>query len=290
MSSAAGPVLIFWQETAKPLALDIELAAAVGPSVRSWEGKIISAAGTLLPPYTMYFAPGPRIPASWPMADNILSMTRKKLILKGPTAKYGVEPLFAADGRFLAANARWVEKDWGRHYWDNASGQTSARFAAAIANGNLDLAVEVVDLVHCQPSTGNTMWQGDGLQFAVDCTREGYADDRCEFQAALTKNGPELFKDKAPSLVGDLPTDWTPPGRAVKNGFLKVEKLPGNKMRYQVRMRLSELYPLVLRPGERLRFSLLVNDNNGSTRAGWLNWSNGIGDAKDPVHYGTLIP
>ena len=54
-------------------------------------------------------------------------------------------------------------------------------------------------------------------------------------------------------------------------------------LRYLIRLKKSELYPLILKPGDNLRFSLLVNDNNGQTRVGYLHWGDGIGDSKDPV-------
>lgn len=291
MSSQAGPLLVFWQETGKPLAVDPALAAAVGNGVISWEGRQTAfSSGSVFPSHTMYFGSRPQIPASWQPAEGVLVMTRKKQTLRGPAAQYGLKPLIGGDGKFLAANAVWIERDWRKKFWEKPSGNNAARYAMAVVDGYFELAVEVVDPVHKQPASGVTMWQGDGIQFAIDTTREGYADDRCEFQAGLTLSGPQLVKEKAPSLVGDLPTDWTPPGGPVKNGFLKVEKLSGDKRLYLVRMKLSELYPLVLKPGDKLRFSLLVNDNNGQTRAGWLNWGDGIGDSKDPVLYGTLTP
>ena len=37
-----------------------------------------------------------------------------------------------------------------------------------------------------------------------------------------------------------------------------------------------------------LRFALLVNDNDGAGRKGWLEWFQGIGFAKDPTQYGPL--
>ncbi|MNI17994.1 hypothetical protein D3C73_713880 [compost metagenome] len=53
-------------------------------------------------------------------------------------------------------------------------------------------------------------------------------------------------------------------------------------------MNSSELYPYVHDPKSPLRLSVLVNDNNGSGRLGWLEWSSGIGSEKNPAQYGKV--
>ena len=40
---------------------------------------------------------------------------------------------------------------------------------------------------------------------------------------------------------------------------------------------------------ESIGFSLLVNDNDGQGRRGWMEWSSGIGNNKDPLLYGSII-
>lgn len=68
-----------------------------------------------------------------------------------------------------------------------------------------------------------------------------------------------------------------------------MEKIPGGR-RYLVRLKQSELYPLIPAVAEKLRFSLLINENDGSGRIGYHHWADGIGNGKDPVRYGTLLP
>ena len=41
-------------------------------------------------------------------------------------------------------------------------------------------------------------------------------------------------------------------------------------------------------PYDCIRFSLLVNNNDGEGRLGYLEWSSGIGNKKDPTLYGAL--
>jgi len=291
LSGDAGPVLVFWHDGSGEAALDPSLAAAVGPDVIDWEGKPVNLKpGVNLESGIMYFCRRPALPGSLKKADRILTMRRRKLALRGPAAVYGCKPLLDKSGRFLPENAVWVASGWRRRYWKTPSGKVSARYALGFHGDWIDLAVEVQDPVHNQPESGALIWKGDGIQFAFDATGKGYPEDRCEFQAALTSAGPFLFKEKSPDLAGDLPTAWTPPGGKVEYGSLNVTEPEPGRMLYLVRLRRSELYPLVSKAGDRLRFSLLVNDNNGHERAGWLGWGDGIGDAKNPVLYGTLTP
>ena len=100
-----------------------------------------------------------------------------------------------------------------------------------------------------------------------------------------------MLKLGAPPLGGDLPGDYTVPGSFVgrETALRKVEKIPGGR-RYLVRLKQSELYPLIPAVAEKLRFSLLINENDGSGRIGYHHWADGIGNGKDPVRYGTLLP
>ena len=62
----------------------------------------------------------------------------------------------------------------------------------------------------------------------------------------------------------------------------------GTATEYRIRISAGELYPFFYSRGTRLRFSILVNNNNGKERASYLEWSSGIGNEKDPVKFGTL--
>ena len=57
---------------------------------------------------------------------------------------------------------------------------------------------------------------------------------------------------------------------------------------YRLRMPVSELYPLTIPQNGTVRFSLLVNNNDGNGRAYYREWASGIGGAKSPTEYGDL--
>lgn len=63
----------------------------------------------------------------------------------------------------------------------------------------------------------------------------------------------------------------------------------GGKTVYTARFPLKELGVKEISPGSAFGFSILVNDNDGTGRKGYLHWANGIGDAKDPAEFGGVI-
>ena len=63
----------------------------------------------------------------------------------------------------------------------------------------------------------------------------------------------------------------------------------GSTTSYELRLPGFEVPPLRLAHGARLGFSLLVNDDDGAGRDGWLEWTPGIGHAKVPGAFGRLV-
>lgn len=167
-----------------------------------------------------------------------------------------------------------------------------SRFALAVADGTLQLAVETSDERPVPAADPRRLWLGDSLQFAFDTAGSGHPADCVEFALGELADGSiPVLKLGAPPLGGDLPGDYTVPGNFAgpETVLRKVEKIPGGR-RYLVRLKQSELYPLIPAAAEKLRFSLLINENDGSGRIGYHHWADGIGNGKDPVRYGTLLP
>ena len=256
-----------------------------------WEGRPVSLLDWRIEPETFYylrnFDPA-KLPGLKKDAE-VLIPNRPALKPSGPHGVYGTLPLIRKDGTFLERNARWVDSDWRTF---GSVGGNRAKFALHISGDSMQLAVDVRDPLFCQKRHGEKLFDGDSIQFAFDCENKGYADMRVEFQAGLTTTGPEVYKEFAPATDGDLPSVYTPATNLVPepNAVLRVVDIPGGK-RYLLRMKLSELYPLSFRKNMPLHFSLVVNEHDGTKRAGYLRWAHGIGDGdKDPVRYGVLRP
>ena len=65
----------------------------------------------------------------------------------------------------------------------------------------------------------------------------------------------------------------------------------GNQTIYEVAIPWEQILPTDVKPTEgfSLGFSLLINDNDGTGRRGWIEFMSGIGVAKNPAFFGELL-
>ncbi len=292
------PLLAVWNEGANPGPLTPPLAKAVQAAAAApttWEGKPWK--GTLDTVSMVYFAgvdrtalDAAKVPATallYPWQNKSGRSARFANVCKGPLS---TAPLFAKAEGPVASNAAWIGENF---VFKSANDQPqpkgfSARFAAAAGESGLDLAVEVRDPVFYQGAMRGEYYKGDSLQFALDTEGSGENAATAEFGVALTPEGPVVWKYKAAFIGGDLPTDWTPEQQPVKFARAAVEKTPGG-MLYKVHVDWGECYPYRFDAKKPMRFSLLINDNDGAGRVGWLEWSGGIGTSKDASLFGKLM-
>jgi len=207
-----------------------------------------------------------------------------------PSGVYTRKRILVDELRPQAANVMWNEKDWT--YVEILSRKAegwSARFAASIDSRALELIVEVTDRVHVQDESFPRYWEGDSVQFGLDADGTAGTGGQTEFVLALTADGPVVFKSSVASLGGGIPERWSSAGRPLEHGRARILR-EGDKTFYFVRIDASELYPYLPDTDKPVRFSILVNNNDGDGRAGFLQWSGGIGSEKDGSLYGVLNP
>ncbi len=138
------------------------------------------------------------------------------------------------------------------------------------------VAVRVTDNFFRQTYTGGDVWRGDSVQFAVDALNnksDSYDSDDSEWGLTLTPDGPQVWRWYG---SGGLPGNVL-----VESARLSVVR-QGDQTVYEAAIPLSEIKPLAPSPGAQIGFDLLVNDDDGSGRSGWIEWTPGIGYAKTP--------
>lgn len=150
----------------------------------------------------------------------------------------------------------------------------SARVTLTRVPSGLRVSIRVRDDIHSQNSAPGSEWMGDSVQFALASpTGESY-----EWTVALTAKGAVAHLDIAPN--------------GVKLGA----------MTFPMIIRRDEathetLYDLVFSAtlpggamlGNTFSSTLLVNDNDGNGRKGWVEWTPGIGRTKDPSQYQPVV-
>ena len=194
------------------------------------------------------------------------------------------------------SNINWIEDGFnyigtGAFKNDAKADGFNAKFAVSYTEKGFYLMVDVADKAFCGNDLDGIMqsyWNYDGIQFAFDTVGIGSADDRMECAAAETAGGTYFIKSTTPDFGPELITDYTKKGIPIE-GCANISDTENGKL-YKVFVPISEMYPMSYpNPYDCIRFSLLVNNNDGEGRLGYLEWSSGIGNQKDPTLYGALI-
>ncbi len=275
--SESGDVLLFWAQEGSSFVPDPALRKALGLEILDWEGR--QAALDSLRPRQVYYALKPDR-QQLPIGSNTLSAivpTAREVVLER-LANGVYAPLTAPRNQEIS------------RYVSAAKLPQTPGFAAQFAvDYNMDgllITVKVHDVKHVIHQKDLAFWEGDSVQFAIDCEGKGLIADTLEF--AVNGDG-TIYKTKAPALKGDIPAEYTDPGIPLRYGRAQVSRQNDDTV-YQIEVKRSDLYPLTWQANRPLRFSILVNNNDGDGRAGYLEWASGIGDGKAPHRYGTLYP
>ncbi len=143
---------------------------------------------------------------------------------------------------------------------------------------NLYLSAQVRDDVMAQTQTGDQIWNGDSIQFALAPGLPGEVEQWYEIGMALTPQGPQIYR-------------WNDRGK--KDGPITTAKLAIERNEqhaetiYELALPWSEIDAIV--PEDRIfSFSFLVNDNDGQGRKGYLEWGSGIGASKGPQYFNAV--
>ncbi|UKS29774.1 DNRLRE domain-containing protein [Paenibacillus sp. HWE-109] len=148
------------------------------------------------------------------------------------------------------------------------SGQIWLNFDAS----HLYLTAKIKDDSESSLSSGADIWNNDSIQFAISDGLPGENPYWHEFGISQTPAGPQIYR-------------WlAPPGTAkgaVTKGNLAVTRDEAQKLTvYELALPLSEVTPILPQKNGVISFSILVNDNDGSGRKGYIEWGGGIGDSK----------
>ncbi|MBR0458774.1 MAG: hypothetical protein IJJ26_06030, partial [Victivallales bacterium] len=163
----------------------------------------------------------------------------------------------------------------------------AADFTPRWNNGALEFDIRVKDKTHCPVGPAADVWQGDSVQLDFDLANTGERCPTVQINIGLHPNG--CLVHRACVLpADDIDPDYRV-GEAPRGVEARTER-QGEETLYHIRIQSEALHPqLRLLPGRRLGFSILVNNNDGQGRAGYLQWSSGIGSGRDSRLFGELI-
>ena len=145
----------------------------------------------------------------------------------------------------------------------------------------LYVLVEVADDKHVQTHHGSEVWQSDNIQLALDpalaswrALQEGRPAEYAEIGLSRTDLGDEAYRWL-----------WQ---ESAQPSLTFVSQRVGNTTTYEASIPWKELNATPPQPGDVSGFALLVNEDDGDGRDGWLQLYDGIGIGKDPRKFGLL--
>ncbi len=137
---------------------------------------------------------------------------------------------------------------------------------------NLYLLAELEDDIHAVPSSGGDIWNNDGIQFAIVSGVPGESKGWYEFGIADSPEGAHVHRWS--NLKGKV-------SEHVQLAKAEVIREEADKRTvYKLALPWQEIEPIKPERGGVISFSILVNDNDGNGRRGWVEWGSGIGAEK----------
>ncbi|MGN1365502.1 MAG: hypothetical protein ACI406_09060, partial [Victivallis vadensis] len=183
------------------------------------------------------------------------------------------KPDFTLDKREQVVSLTAADPAMSHRVWRNAD-DLSAKIYLGEADGAMHMLVKVTDDKHHQPYSGFEVWKGDNIQFAFQLPgQRGY----WEFGLSHLNSGKsEIMPFQAPDGFD---------GAAAAGKLKLVTTRQGTETCYDLTIPESAVGAdsALLKQG--IRFNLLVNDNDGEGRDGWMHIAPGIGENKNPDRF-----
>ena len=194
-----------------------------------------------------------------------------------PRGTFDRKPDFELNSQNQVISLTGADPALAHRVWRNAQ-DLSAKIWLGASDGIFRLRADVTDDVHSQPYNGVSVWQGDNIQFCFQLPgQSGYWEIGL---SRLDTGKPEVFVFQTPDGFD---------AAKVAAGMKLTTERNGNVTRYDVEFsdELVGMTPEILHRG--FRFNLLVNDNDGEGRDGWIHIAPGIGANKNPDKFPFLV-
>lgn len=147
----------------------------------------------------------------------------------------------------------------------------------------LYFACEVTDDVFSQPYSGSSIWRGDCIQLGLSyASRNGSPNSKSYTELGVAKTDEGEIE-----IINWSVESGTDP--STKDTICAIERV-GNKTYYEARFPWKQIAPkgAQVKAGSQLGFSMIVNECDGGSRMGWIEFGAGVGDSKDPVDFTTI--
>jgi len=200
-----------------------------------------------------------------------------------------------------------IEPGEWKGVWLTADTEDRVTFQSGEWNGPEDLAVDsnlmwdekylyfgaiAKDDYHFNDRTPSELWAGDSIQFGIE-NRVYKGDYRIGMGGTggsnYTEVGIALLNDGTPAVYRWSTQDGVNPVGEIPNCQVAITT-KGNKKYYELAIPWTEMIApdYVLDPTTIFGFSMLINENDGTGRKGWLEYNSGIGLQKNSIMFGKM--
>ncbi len=186
------------------------------------------------------------------------------------------KPTFTLDHRDQIFDKYIADPSTKHRLWTGPE-DLSAKTWVWLEGQNLRFRSVVNDDKHVQTNPANALWKSDSIQLAMQLPGQ---NGMWEINLGRTQDGKSLVN---PGIV--------PQGldaSAVNNAALKTSGGDGQVI-YDLTLPLSALSVTPEKFAQGLYLSMLINDDDGLGRDGWIALSAGIGNGKDPSCYPLFV-
>lgn len=153
----------------------------------------------------------------------------------------------------------------------------SAKIWMSTADSSLIFNAEVIDDKHFQSFSGSDVWKGDNLQLAFL-----FKEQNTVWEIGLTR----LDSGLSEVMIWNKPPEVD---KKVLENITLITRRTDNKTIYQAKIPFKVLGVSQLTLTKGFRFNLIINDNDGNGRKGWLQIAPGIAEKKDSSFFPTVI-
>ena len=149
----------------------------------------------------------------------------------------------------------------------------------------LGIVTDDIFSVNYSPQEPSQMWKGDGIQFGID-DREFV---NVEVAGKFTEIGIASVPGFGDTVYRSLSLYDLPAGTVAEKAKASVKRY-GAYTIYECAIPWSEIFYEGYIPdrAKKYRFSMLVNDNDGNSRRGWIEYCSGIGVSKNVFEFGEM--
>lgn len=148
---------------------------------------------------------------------------------------------------------------------------------------NFYLAAKVRDNVHFGADSQKRLWAQDCVQFSFSPGDKG-SSPITEFAVSLC-DGADGEKTEIERYLSAVSSAEDYDLKNIGKTEAVISHSGENTLIYEIKVPWSEIFPKDYKIADSLNFSMLIADNDGTGRRGWLEFGRGIGDSKDASRF-----